>query len=138
MKEALSLISRIKEAGNRLIIDGLANNGIKGLVPSHGDILMLLYKHEKLTMKEIAQKIHRTKPTVTILIDKLEKLGYLCREKSQEDNRITYIALTKAGKDFERVFTQISDELNKIMYKNFSDEESKILDELLKKMAKNF
>ncbi len=138
MKEALSLISRIKEAGNRLIIDGLANNGIKGLVPSHGDILMLLYKHEKLTMKEIAQKIRRTKPTVTILIDKLEKLGYLCREKSQEDNRITYIALTKAGKDFERVFTQISDELNKIMYKNFSDEESKILDELLKKMAKNF
>ncbi len=138
MKEALSLISRIKEDGNRLIIDGLTNNGIKGLVPSHCDILMLLYKHEKLTMKEIAQKIHRTKPTVTILIDKLEKLGYLCREKSQEDNRITYIALTKAGKDFERVFTQISDELNKIMYKNFSDEESKILDELLKKMAKNF
>lgn len=80
MKEMLSLVSKIHEKGNRFIIEELKNNGAEGLVPSHGDILVCLYKNGKMTMKEIANSIHRTKPTVTVLVDKLEKLGYLKRE----------------------------------------------------------
>lgn len=80
MKEMLSLVSKIHEKGNRFIIEELKNNGAEGLAPSHGDILVCLYKNGKMTMKDIANSIHRTKPTVTVLVDKLEKLGYLKRE----------------------------------------------------------
>ncbi len=137
MKSALSIISRIKEGANRFIIEQLNQNGIEELVPSHGDILVVLYKYDKITMKEIADKIHRTKATVTVLVDKLEKLGFIKREKSIEDNRITYITLTKKGLEFKPVFEQISQNLNAMLYKNFSKEEAKILDELLNKMKKN-
>lgn len=137
MKSALSIISRIKEGANRFIIEQLNQNGIEGFVPSHGDILVVLYKYDKITMKEIADKIHRTKATVTVLVDKLEKLGFIKREKSNEDNRITYITLTKKGLEFKPVFEQISQNLNTMLYKNFSKEEVKILDELLNKMKKN-
>lgn len=137
MKSALSIISRIKEGANRFIIEQLNQNGIEGFVPSHGDILVVLYKSDKITMKEIADKIHRTKATVTVLVDKLEKLGFIKREKSNEDNRITYITLTKKGLEFKPVFEQISQNLNAMLYKNFSKEEAKILDELLNKMKKN-
>ena len=74
MKKSLALISRIHEKGNRFITEQLKKNGIDGLVPSHGDILAVLYKYQKSTMKDIADRIHRTKPTVTVLVDKLEKL----------------------------------------------------------------
>lgn len=137
MKSGLSIISRIKEGANRFIIEQLNQNGIEGLVPSHGDILFVLYKSDKITMKEIADKIHRTKATVTVLVDKLEKLEFIKREKSSEDNRITYITLTKKGLEFKPVFEQISQNLNTMLYKNFSKEEAKILDELLNKMKKN-
>ncbi len=80
MKEMLSLVSKIHEKGNRFIIEELKNNGAEGLASSHGDILVCLYKNGKMTMKDIANSIHRTKPTVTVLVDKLEKLGYLKRE----------------------------------------------------------
>ena len=134
MKEMLSLVSRIHEKGNRFIIEELKNNGAEGLVPSHGDILVCLYKNSKMTMKDIANCIHRTKPTVTVLVDKLEKLGYLKREASDKDSRCTHIVLTQKGNDFKTTFEKISNDLNKMLNKNLSNKEVKLLEELLKKM----
>lgn len=134
MKNLLSLISKIHEKGNRYIIEELKENGADGLVPSHGDILVCLYEQNKMTMKDIADKIHRTRPTVTVLVDKLEKLGYLKRETSQDDNRYTYITLTKKGQDFKPIFERISEDLNNMLYKNLSEAESAILENLLEKI----
>lgn len=134
MSAILSLISKIHEKGNRFIIEELKNNGVEGLVPSHGDILVCLYKNNKMTMKDIANCIHRTKPTVTVLVDKLEKLGYLKRAASDKDSRSTYVILTQKGEDFKATFDQISNDLNKMLNKNLSENEVKLLEELLKKM----
>lgn len=134
MSAILSLISKIYEKGNRFIIEELKNNGVEGLVPSHGDILVCLYKNNKMTMKDIANCIHRTKPTVTVLVDKLEKLGYLKRAASDKDSRSTYVILTQKGEDFKATFDQISKNLNKMLNKNLSENEVKLLEELLKKM----
>ena len=136
MKEMLSLVSKIHEKGNRFIIEELKNNGAEGLVPSHGDILVCLYRNGKMTMKDIANCIHRTKPTVTVLVDKLEKLGYLKRETSDEDSRSTNIVLTQKGKDFQATFEKISEELNEMLYKNLSPEESELIEKLLRKVLK--
>ena len=136
MKEMLSLVSKIHEKGNRFIIEELKNNGAEGLVPSHGDILVCLYKNGKMTMKDIANSIRRTKPTVTVLVDKLEKLGYIKREASDEDNRFTNIVLTQKGEDFKVIFEKISKDLNKILYQNLSLEESELIEKLLRKVQK--
>jgi DNA-binding MarR family transcriptional regulator len=137
MKKCLSLISKINEHGNKFILQKLKSNKINGLVPSHGDILVCLYNTDKITMKDIAEKINRTRPTVSVLVDKLEKLGYVKREISSKDNRYTYISLTQKGKDFKPLFIEISNELNKKLCKNLSDEDTKILEKLLEKINKN-
>ena len=134
MKQILSLISKIHEKGNKFILQELNSNGITELAPSHGDILAILYQHSKLTMKEIAEKIHRSKPTVTILVNKLEKFGFVKREKSSEDSRITYIILTSKSKDFKPIFEKISKDLNKMLFKNLANNEVQLLGELLEKM----
>ena len=136
MSAILSLISKIHEKGNRFIIEELKNSGAEGLVPSHGDILVCLYKNGKMTMKDIANCIHRTKPTVTVLVDKLEKLGYLKREASDEDNRSTYVILTQKGEDFKATFEKISNDLNKMLKKNLSNKEVEILEDILRKVIK--
>lgn len=134
MRNLLALVSKIHEKGNRFIIEQLKKNGADGLAPSHGDILVCLYEQDKMTMKDIADKIHRTRPTVTVLVDKLEKLGYIKREISQEDSRYTYIVLTKKGQDFKLIFEKISEDLNNLLYKNLTEQESNILDNLLQKI----
>ena len=134
MKQTLSLISKIHEKGNKFIIQELNSIGVTDLAPSHGDILAMLYQYNKLTMKDIAEKIHRTKPTVTVLVNKLEKLGFVKREKSSEDSRITYIMLTSKSEDFKPIFEKISKDLNKMLFKNLTNNEVQLLDELLEKM----
>lgn len=135
MKKALSLVSKIHDKGCKFIVDQLVKNGIEGLVPSHGDILAVLYECERSTMKDLALKIHRTKPTVTVLVDKLEKEGFLKRQKSDSDSRVTYIVLTQKGKAFRPVFEKISEELNRMLYANLTPKEAAELDRLLEKMV---
>lgn len=131
---ALSLISRIREKANRFIVRELENHGIKGIVPSHGDILVILFQGEKYTMKELANKINRTKPTVTVLIEKLVKYGFVEREKSCTDSRVTYIKLTDKGLELKPIFEDISKKINALLYGGFTDEEPEIFETLLHKV----
>jgi len=133
----VALTSRITEKAHKLIIRELEGQGINGIVPSHGGILALLFNGEKYTMKELAEKIHRTKPTVTVLVDKLVELGYVTKNKSYEDNRVTFITLTEKGLALEPMFTEISNKLNAVVYKDFSDSEAEYIEKALKKINCN-
>lgn len=135
MRTTLSFIAKIHEQGNRFITEQLQKNGADGLVPSHGDILALLYAHGTLPMKEIADKIHKTKATVTVLIDKLEKMDFVKRKSTAADSRYTYISLTEKGKAFKPVFENISAQLNERLHKNLTEEEADCLERLLQKMG---
>ena len=131
---ALSLISRIREKANRFIVKELESQGVEGIVPSHGDILVILFQGEKYSMKELADKIHRTKPTVTVLIEKLVDYGFVAKEKSCTDSRVTYIKLTKKGIELKPIFDNISKKLNALLYGGFTDEETEIFEKLLHKV----
>lgn len=133
----ISLIARIRENANKFIVKKLEDNNITGLVPSHGDILAVLYTHEKCTMKFLADKIHRTKATLTVLVDKLISLDLIQKEKSAEDNRVTYIKLTNKGLSYKPIFEEISNELNVAIYKDFTSDEKAVLNKLLEKMRNN-
>jgi MarR family transcriptional regulator, organic hydroperoxide resistance regulator len=135
---AIALISRIREKANRLIVSELEDHGIRGIVPSHGDILNILFREERSTMNELAKKIHRTKPNVTVLIDKLVEYGYVKKEKSATDNRVTFITLTDKGESLRPVFLSISTKLNKIVYGKIPAEESDDLEAMLQALSDRF
>lgn len=71
-----------------------------GLVRSHAAILRLLKINNELPMSELSEKIQVTKPNVTLLIDKLEKRGYVERVNASHDRRIIFIKLSNAGDEF--------------------------------------
>ncbi len=134
----ISLISRIHKKANCLILNELKSNGIEELSPSHGDILVNLFLNKEMTMQEIAEKIQRTKATTTVLIDKLEKYGFVKREKSKKDSRYTNIILTEKGQHFKPVFDEISKKLIATVYKNLNETEIENVENLLEKINKNF
>lgn len=135
---AASMIGKIKEAVNNRIVAELERHGIEGIVPSHGDILVFLYQKDGLSVKELAEKIHRTQPTVTVLVNKLEKLGYVERIKIEEDGRITSIKLTKKGIQLQPIFRDISNTLNDVMYGGLPDTQREQLELLLEHVYRRF
>jgi len=137
-KNIISLISKIRESANRFIVAEMDSWGIEGLVPSHGDILVALLKAEKLTMKELAEKIDKDKSTVTALVDKLIKQGYVEKTRDIEDNRVVFVTLTENGKALKPMFDKISKDLLSIVYKDIPQDEREVLINTLKKIKNNF
>lgn len=131
---ALSQISRIREKANKFIVSELERQGLKDIVPSHGDILNALFEGEKYTMRELADKIHRTRPTVTVLIDKLVNYGFVEKEKSDTDSRVTYVKLTQKGVELKPIIYDISHKLNSIIYGDLTDEEIETFERLLNRV----
>jgi DNA-binding MarR family transcriptional regulator len=69
-----------------------------GLTSAQYNILRILRGEGKpLPSLEIAQRTVKVVPGITGLIDRLEKLGFVERERSQEDRRVVYVAITKKG-----------------------------------------
>jgi DNA-binding MarR family transcriptional regulator len=119
-KQVITLISRIRRRTNELVIIKLKENGLKNFSPSHGDIIFSLLENEKLTMKEISNKIDRKKNTVTVLIEKLINLGYVEKRVCLTDKRACFISLTEKGIQLKNIFVDISDELLKKTYSGLS------------------
>lgn len=123
----ISLISRIRDKANRLIVSELRVRNMPGLAPSHGDILILLFQSETVSMREIAKKIGRDKSTVTALIKKLINIGYVEKREDPSDSRVTLIKLTKEGWGLKQNFEEISETLLKKIYRNFSKTEKEMI-----------
>ena len=134
---ALLLISQIRSRADKFILQELSLNGIVGLVPSHGEILAHLFSKEELTMKDIAEKIRRSKPTVTVLIDKLVACGYVSKIKSDTDSRVTFIRLTPAGLALQPLLQRISSKLNTRIYAGMSSADAVALETILSRIERN-
>ena len=137
-KDAISLISKIREKSNRFIVSEMLKHGIDSIVTSHGDIIYALFSRPRLTMAEIADKIGRDKSTVTALVDKLVRLGYVTKERDTEDTRVVYVALTQKGIELKPIFETISSEVLEVFYSNISEKEKEELIRILNKINNNF
>ena len=136
---AISKISKIRNDVSSYIESELRKRGIEGLVVSHGNILDILYENNgKLTMKEISEGIDRSKSTVTQLVDRLLKAGYVTKESNLEDKRYSYIVLTEKGLSIKKDFKEISQNVIKEFFKDFSEAEIEILLLLLNRVIHNF
>lgn len=137
-RDAISLISKIREKVNRFIVAEMLKYGIDGIGTSHGDIIYALFKTPRLTMLDISKRINKDKSTVTALVSKLVRLGYITKERDTADTRIVYVALTPKGRELEPIFESISKELLDAFYMNISDKEQEDLLNILKRIYHNF
>ncbi len=138
-KYIVYFISKTKKKMIGFISNQLQARGLTDLVPSYGNILTALYDHGgTMNMKEIGDLVGKEKSTVTALVVKLEKLGYVTKEKSREDKRITNVLLTDKALSIRHTFNEISADVNKTAYKNFTPEEKTEFLRLLKKLNGNF
>lgn len=138
-KYIIFFVSRTKANMIKFIENRLKKNKLDDLIPTHGNVLTALYEsNKKLTMTDISKKISKDKSTVTPLINKLLELGYIKKEKSKDDKRVTYISLTDKARDIEDTFNSISSEVRETAYKNFTQEEKEEFFRLLKKLNTNF
>ena len=84
-------------------------------------------------MSELALHARRTKSTLTALVAKLERNGYVERLPDPRDSRGVRVRLTAKGAALRPAFDAISDGLQKRILSKLTEEEAQQLERLLAK-----
>jgi DNA-binding MarR family transcriptional regulator len=134
----ISVIGKIKDGANNIIVRELEARGHAGLAPSHGEILMILLFQGEKTKTDIASAIGRERSTVTTLLQKLNRLGYIDSRVNEEDARSTIVFLTEKGQAMKTDFVEISEKIYERQYRGMTKKQIDSLRMCLLKMQKNF
>jgi len=73
-------------------------------------VLYHLWKEDCLSQQELGNRTFRDKPSITRLIDNLEKQKLVKRFGLKEDRRINLICLTDAGRDLQQKTIDIANQ----------------------------
>ena len=138
MKHSIGkLVARIHESSHKWLAKELASAGLRGLAPSHGDMLACLFWNGEASMRELADFAHRTRPTMTVLVDKMEALGLVSRRKSESDTRSQIVSLTPQGEALRPAFEEISRRFVAMLYDGVSEKEALAAEKTLSKILSN-
>ncbi len=113
--------------GNKRFAQQLATYGLTP--PQYFTLASLDHQDRARSMHVVAQITHQDAATVTGIIDRLVKLGYVSRQRGQDDRRKVYVALEEAGR-------QVVEEIRQVNHENwrraFSALNQNELDEMLR------
>ena len=65
-------------------------------------VLMVLWQEPSLNVKELGQRLRLDSGTLTPLLKRLENKGFVTRSRSDQDERVRIITITKGGKALQK------------------------------------
>ena len=85
---------------------------------SYTHLLLQLHRHGGMSQKELVGKLMVKPPTVTVMIKRMEKSGFIQRKQDEQDQRVSRIYLTELG---EETFRRLLKELKIVEAECFAD-----------------
>ena len=120
---------------HRRALDGKLNS--TGVFRSQHQILMFIVDRPGVSQKELAEQLGVSTATVAVSLKKLEQGGYISRIVDPRDNRYNQLCVTEKGKEVARCSVSIFEEMEKVMFKGFTQEEFQLLGQLLDRVYDN-
>ena len=74
-------------------------------------VMMVMWEKEKASSRDLAECLHLDYGTLTPVLKRLELAGYISRERSEEDERLLTLSLTKEGKKLKAKAVHIPGEI---------------------------
>jgi DNA-binding MarR family transcriptional regulator len=113
------LMAKIRQVGERIFVRSLKQYGIE-INPAQGRIMFALWQKDDIPINELAKKTQLKKSTLTSMLDRLEKMGYIRRQYSKTDRRKILIKRTEKDRAMEKKYVEVSEEMTRLFYKKFS------------------
>jgi DNA-binding MarR family transcriptional regulator len=116
------LISKVYQKLITNLQKAFSESGIE-VTPIQVMLLFFLQKNDGLSLTQISQGLMLENPTVTGLIDRLEKSGYVKRSDHPNDRRVYLVYLTEKGNMVANKALPIVRRLNEQIKEGYSKEE---------------
>lgn len=108
-----------------------------GMDSSRWRVGLLLKQHESLTISEIANEALMKIPTITKIVQRMEKEGLVVVYKQESDGRVRVVKLTPQGKSQVDMIVKKTSPMFENVFSKFSTEELDIFLELTQRLFNN-
>lgn len=132
-----TLLSQVHQVSGRVWNKILRDNRMEDLEGARGRVLFALWGKNGVPIKTLCEKTSLDKSTLTGILSRLERDGYVEKRPDETDRRSTLIFLTGKEEGFLHNIDKVSEQMNQIFYQGFSEEEILQFDEMLARILEN-
>lgn len=126
-----SQICRLKHARVHTLYESL------GLYRGQPRMLRALWEQEGLTHTELSRQLRVQPATITKMLQRMEKAGFVERRQDPDDQRVSRVYLTAAGRAVREDVQQVWRRLEEEAFASFTEEESLLLRQLFLRIRDN-
>jgi DNA-binding MarR family transcriptional regulator len=129
-QEVILTVERTADAFRRRVVEVLKPHGISG---TQYNVLRILRGAGKdgLPCGAIAERMVTRDPDITRLLDRLNKMGFIARERGDRDRRVVTTTITEAGLRLLKQLDKPVQEVGTALVRNLSKVQMQNLVELL-------
>lgn len=107
------------------------------LHPAQAGCLQVLAHHNGMSQSDLASGLHVSRPTVTVMLQKMEASGLVERRADESDSRVTRVFLTESGRAQAERMHEVIAQVLELSMGTLASEERQELTRLLEKMNDN-
>ena len=137
MSNLSTAISYLTELAEKVLEETISHADFTDLTQQQLQHLQVIIRLKNPTLTELAKVLELTKPTVTVLVDKLVEKGYVRKVKSDKDRRSMHLHIDKKGAMIEVLREIAYSKMAEMISTRLSETETNILTELLRKIIKD-
>jgi DNA-binding MarR family transcriptional regulator len=107
-----------------------------GVTPTQWTVLMCLWEQDGLSFTELGNRLCFDHPTITGVVDRMEREKLVKRRRDHIDRRVVKVSLTQKGKDLKSVIVGAGEEVDKMTISELSTEQLGFLKQWIKTSQK--
>ena len=109
-----------------------------GVTPGQWYVLKALWHQDGRSQRELSDCVGISQPVILNALRRLERAGWIRRQRSSSDRRSRIVFLTEAGRRLEQDLIHHAIEINEIATQGMSGDEVTLLWDLLMRVKRNF
>jgi MarR family transcriptional regulator, organic hydroperoxide resistance regulator len=107
------------------------------ITPPQFEVLMTLWNEDGIVLSELGRRLSRDGPTITGIIDRMEKKKLVVRKRSLRDRRVIQVYLTPMAWEIKENLMKMQTDAGREVAGDFTAEDVHTLEQLLKKVRAN-
>lgn len=115
----------------------LSEKNIDAFNGAQGSLLYILWQEDGIPIRELSRRSGLAVTSLTGMLDRMEATGLIYRDRGDKDRRKILIFLTDNARSLEKDYNEVTEEIENIYYKGFSEEEIDQCEKYLRRIFHN-
>lgn len=107
-----------------------------GLTYTQYIVMMVLWEHKSISVGDMGRRLFLDSGTLTPLLKKMERNGWLSRQRSKDDERVVIVSITDTGEALQEIVSEVPVKMAQCV--KLESDEALQLYTLLNKMLQTF